>query len=42
MLDNCSIDIVSIEVYENQFFKSDFTLHNPKYIYKDIFKGRHS
>ena len=26
MLDSCSIDRVSIEIYENQFFKSDFTI----------------
>ena len=25
MLDNCSIDNLSIEIYENQFFKFDFT-----------------
>ena len=25
MLDNYSIDNLSIEIYENQFFKSDFT-----------------
>ena len=51
MLDNCSIDNLSIEIYENQFFKSDFT-HIHVYvfrlsfftvlnIYKDYFKGRH-
>ena len=51
MLDNCSTDTLSIEIYENQFFKSDFT-HIHVYvfrlsfftvlnIYKDYFKGRH-
>ena len=25
MLDNFSIDRLSIEIYENQFFKTDFT-----------------
>ena len=50
MLDSCSIDNLSIEIYENHFFKSDFT-HICVYlfrlsflktlnIYKDYFKGR--
>ena len=49
MLDSCSIDNLSIEIYENQFFRSDFT-HIHVYvfrlfflttldIYKDYFKG---
>ena len=52
MLDSYSIDTLSIEIYENQIFISDF---HPIYvymfglsfltslnIYKDYFKGRHS
>ena len=52
MLDSCSIDNLSIEIYKNQFFKSNFT-HIRVYlfrlsflttlnIYKDYFKGRHN
>ena len=52
MLDSCSIDNLSIEIYENQFSKSNFT-HIYVYlfrlsflttlnIYKDYFKGHHS
>ena len=52
MLDSCSINTLSIEIYENQFSKSDFT-HIHVYlfrisflttlnIYKDYFKCRHS
>ena len=51
MLDSCSIDNLSIEIYGNQFFRSDFT-HIHVYvfrlsfltiinIYRDYFKGRH-
>ena len=51
MLDSCSTDTLSIEIYENQFFKYDFT-HIHVYvfrlsflttlnIYKDYFKGHH-
>ena len=50
MLDNFSIDRVSIEVYENQIFKSNFNpIHEYMFelffltilnIYKDYFKGR--
>ena len=51
MLDSYLINNLSIEIYENQFFKSDFT-HIHVYvfrlsslttldIYKDYFKGRH-
>ena len=51
MLDSCSIDNLSIEIYKNQFFRFDFT-HISVYmfrlsflttlnIYKDNFKGRH-
>ena len=43
ILNSCSIDNLSIEIYENQFFRFDFThilvylfrlsfFHNPKYI----------
>ena len=50
MLDSCLIDNLSIGIYENQFFRSDFT-HIRVYlfglsflttlnIYKDYFKGR--
>ena len=52
MLDSCSIDKLSIEIYENQIFNSDFTsiyvyLFRLSFlttlnIYKDYFKGRHS
>ena len=52
MLDNCSIDNLSIEIYENQFFKSDFTqirvymfrlsFLTTLNIYKDYFKSSHS
>ena len=52
MLDSCSIDNLSIEIYENQFSRSDFTqicvyLFRLSFlitlnIYKDYFKGRHS
>ena len=52
MLNSCSIVTLSIEIYENQFFISDFT-HIHVYvfrfsflttlnIYKNYFKGRHS
>ena len=52
MLDICSIDNLSIEIYENQFFKYDFT-HICVYlfrlsflitlnIYKDYFKDYHN
>ena len=52
MLDSCSIDNLSIEIYENQYFRSNFTqirvylfrisfLTTLK-IYKDYFKGRHN
>ena len=51
MLDSCSTNTLSIEIYENQFFRSDFT-HIHAYVfrlsflttlnlYKDYFKGRH-
>ena len=51
MLDSYSIDNLSIEIYEYQFFRFDFT-HIHLYlfrlsflttlnIYKDYFKGRH-
>ena len=50
MLDNCSIDKLSIEIYENQFFRSNFIpIHIYLFrfyflttlnIYKDYFKGR--
>ena len=50
MLDNCLIDTLSIKIYKNQFFRSDFW-HIHVYvfrlsflttlnIYKDYFKGR--
>ena len=52
MLNNCLIDTLSIEIYENQIFSSDFTpIHEYLFrlsflkalnIYKDYFKGRHS
>ena len=52
MLDSCSIDNLSIEIYENQFFRSDFTqIHVYLFrlfflatlnIYKDYFKGHHN
>ena len=51
MLNSCSIDNLSIEIYENQFFRSDFThIHVYMFrlsflttlnIYKDYFRGRH-
>ena len=51
MFNNFSTDTLSIEIYENQFFRSDFT-HIHVYvfrlsflttlnIYKDYFKGGH-
>ena len=51
MLDSCSTDTFSIAIYENKFFRSDFT-HIHVYvfrlsslttlnIYKDYFKGHH-
>ena len=51
MLDSCSIDNLSIEIYENQFFRYDF-MHIHVYlfrlsflitlnIYKDYFKDCH-
>ena len=52
MLESCSIDKLSIEIYENQIFSSDFTPIIVYFfrlsflitlnIYKDYFKGRHS
>ena len=50
MLNSCSIDTLSIEIYENQFFRFDF-MHIHVYVfrlsflttlnmYKDYFKGR--
>ena len=52
MLDSCSIDNLFIEIYENQFFKSDFThirvcmlrfsFLTTLNIYKDSFKDCHS
>ena len=52
MFDSCSIDNLSIEIYENQFFSFDF-MHIHVYmfrisflttlsIYNDYFKGRHN
>ena len=53
MLDSCLIDNLSIVIYENQFFRSDFIyiyIHVYVFrlsfliilnIYKDYFKGRH-
>ena len=51
MLDSCSIDHLSIKIYRNQFFRSDFTpiriymfglsFLTTLNIYKDHFKGRH-
>ena len=51
MLDSCSTDTLSIEIYENIFLRSDF-MHIHVYvfrlsflttlnIYKDYFKGHH-
>ena len=51
MLDSFSINNLSIKIYENQFFRSDF-MHIHVYvfrlsflttlnIYRDYFKGRH-
>ena len=52
MLDSCSIDFLSIEIYENQVFSFDFHLIRlymfglsfltTLNIYKDYFKGRYS
>ena len=52
MLDNYSIDTLSIKIYENQIFSFDFhPIHVYMFwlfflttlnIYKDYFKGRHS
>ena len=52
ILDSCLIDNLSIEIYENQFFKYDFTyicvyLFRLSFlttlnIYKDYFKGPHN
>ena len=52
MLDKCSIDKLSIEIYENKIFNSDFTpirvymfglsFLTTLNIYKDNFKGHHS
>ena len=52
MLDSCSIDILSIEIYENQIFSSDFhpirvytfglSFLTTLNIYKDYFKGCHN
>ena len=52
MLHRCSIDNLSIEIYENQFFISNFTLIHVYLfrlsflttlnIYKDYFKGHHN
>ena len=50
MLDSCSIDRVSIKIYEKQIFNSDFhpicvymfglSFLTTQNIYKDYFKGR--
>ena len=50
MFDSCSIDKLSIKIYENQIFSFDFTLirvymfgisfFTTLNIYKDYFKGR--
>ena len=52
MLDKCSIDKLSIEIYENQIFNSDFhpihvymfglSFFTTLNIYNDYFKNRHS
>ena len=52
MLDSCSIDKLSIEIYKNQIFSYDFTLIlvylfrfsflTTLNIYKDYFNSRHS
>ena len=52
MLDSCSIDTVSIEIYENQIFSSDFhpirvymfgfSFLTTLNIYKDYFKIHHN
>ena len=52
MLNNCLIDNLSIKIYENQYFRSNFTqiyvyLFRLSFlttlnIYKDYFKGRHN
>ena len=52
MLDSCSIDTLSIEIYENKIFNYDFypirvymfglSFLTTLNIYKDYFKGRHS
>ena len=52
MLDNYSIDTLSIKIYENQIFSFDFhpirvymfrlSFLTTLNIYKDYFKGRHS
>ena len=52
MLDNCWIDNLSIKIYENQIFNSDFTpIHVYMFglsflitlnLYNDYFKSRHS
>ena len=52
MLNSCLIDKLSIEIYENQIFSSNFTqIHVYLFrlsflttlnIYKDYFKDRHS
>ena len=52
MLKSCSIDNLSIEIYENQYFRSNFTqiyvyLFRLSFlttlnIYKDYFKGPHN
>ena len=52
MLNSCLIDTLSIEIYENQIWKSDFhpicvfmfefSFLTTLNIYKDCFKGRHN
>ena len=52
MLNNCSIDNLSIKIYENQIFSSDFipirvylfrfSFLTTLNIYKNYFKGRNS
>ena len=52
MLDSCSIDNISIEIYENRFFRTDFTyIHVYLFrlsflttlnMYKNYFKDRHT
>ena len=52
MLDSCSIDTLSIKIYENHIFSFDFhpirvyifgiSFLTTLNIYKDYFKGRHN